>query len=141
MQLTLESLREKSGFSGGLVKRQVEWEHEGETVKADVYIRPMSYHTAVADIASLRDGVDVVAQRIATCVCHSDGSPVFRVSDITGVNPDGTPVMVKRGNKMEEQGALSKSLADSLILLVGEVSGLGKTPKKNLRGKKSSGTS
>lgn len=127
MQLTVDSLNKAGGFTGGPVKKQVEWEFNGEMVKADVWIRPMSYHTAVKDISAYRTGSDIIAQRLAMCVCHKDGSPVFLVSDITGYNDDGTPVMVKDGDKDVERGPLSVSLSDALMALVSEVSGLGKT--------------
>lgn len=140
MQLTVDSLRKSGGFAGGPVKREVEWQHNGETVSADVWIRPMSYHTAVNDLSAYQSGADIIAHRLALCVCHEDGSPVFRVSDITGVNDDGTPVMIKRDGGIEEQGPLNKELTDALMVLVSEVSGLGKT-KPSSAGKTSSGTS
>lgn len=142
MQLTVESIR-SSGFTGGPVKREVVWTVDGEEVKADVWIRRMSYHTAKTDFLSLAGVGDGVAQRIAACVCHEDGSPVFQVSDITGVNENGEPIMTKDENgEMVERGALNSSLSSALMLLISEVSGLGKTkPKQSTRRKKTSGTS
>lgn len=127
MKLTLESLREVGAFTGGPVRRDVEWIQNGEKVSAEVYIRPMSYQTAVRDIATVNGGGDVIAQRIAGCVCHEDGSPVFLVSDITGIGADGNPIMTKVDGVLVERGPINKSLAEALIMLVGEVSGMGKT--------------
>lgn len=129
MQLTVENLRTAGGFTGGPVKRTVSWEFNGETVEAEVWVRPMSYQTAVKDIAAYRNGGDVIAYRIAACICHEDGSPVFQLSDITGFNEDGTPVMVKQDGEEVERGPLNKDLADALMMVVSEVSGLGKQKK------------
>lgn len=141
MQLTVDYLSKAGGFTGGPVKRQVTYHgvinpeavEKGEPpefgdVVADVWIRPMSYHTAVKDVSAYQSGADIVAHRLAACVCHEDGSPVFQVSDITGVNDDGEPVMVKGpdGNLIE-RGPLNKTISDALMTLVSEVSGLGKT--------------
>lgn len=129
MQLTVESLKKSGGFAGGPVKREVEWVNNGETVKAEVWIRPMSYHTAVKDISSYQSGADIIAHRLALCICHEDGSPVFQVSDITGYDDEGKPIKVKENGKMVERGPLNKELSDALMVLVSEVSGLGKTKK------------
>lgn len=128
MELTTESIQKIGGFTGGPVKREVEWEQDGETLKADVWIRPLSYHTTMADAKALKNGEDLFAYRLSQSVCHKDGTPVFRICDITGINEDGTPLMTKDadGNKVE-RGPLRKSLSDALIALVNEVSGLGKT--------------
>ena len=128
MQLTIDSIKNAGGFSGAPVKREIEWSFEGETVRADVWVRPMSYHTAVTDVATYQSGGDIVACRLAACVCHEDGSPVFQVSDITGINEEGEPIMVKNEDgKKVERGPLNKELSDALMTLVSEVSGLGKT--------------
>jgi len=139
MKLTLESLREIGAFTGGPVRRDVEWIQNGEKVSAEVYIRPMSYHTAVKDIATAGGGGDILAQRIASCVCHEDGSPAFRVSDITGIDAEGKPIMIEVKGVLMERGAFNKSLSDALIFLIGEVSGLGK--KKSSTTKVNSGAS
>jgi len=126
MDLTLDNLSKTGGFTGGPVKREVEWQFDGETVKADVWIRPMSYHTAVKDVAAYNAGSDLVAHRLALCICHEDGSPVFLSSDITGIDDEGVPIMIKVDGKDVERGPLNKEMADALMGLVGEVSGLGK---------------
>lgn len=129
MQLTVDILKKSGGFAGGPVKREVEWVNNGETVKAEVWIRPMSYHTAVKDISSYKSGADIIAHRLALCILHEDGSPVFQVSDITGYDDEGKPIKVKENGKMVERGPLNKELSDALMVLVSEVSGLGKTKK------------
>ena len=130
MKLTVDALNKSGGFTGGPVKKHVNWMNEGDELTADVWIRPMSYHTAVKDLSAFQDGGDIVAQRIALCVCDEDGAPVFQVSDITGYDKDGKPIKVKGDDgKMIERGPLNKELADALMLLVSEVSGLGKSKK------------
>lgn len=136
--LSVESLKKTGGFTGGAVKREVVWEIDGEEFNAGVYIRPMSYHTATSDVAAMSGGGDVIAGRLSRCVCDEDGAPVFQVSDITGLDSDGMPIAVDG----KEQGPLNASLASALMVLVGEVSGLGKTkPNPRSRKRKTSGTS
>lgn len=128
MQLTLDAVNKKGGFVGGPVKRVVEWTHEGEKVEAEVWVRPMSYHTAMADVQAWQEGKDIKAARIAGCICHEDGSPVFRVCDITGIDDDGNPVMYKNEEgKKVPRGCLSAELTNNLFNLISEVSGLGKS--------------
>ena len=139
--LTLDVLQTRGGFTGGPVRREVQWTHEGEEVSATVWIRPMSYRTASRDLTTLSKGGDLIAHRLALCVCHEDGTPVFRVSDITGLDENGYPITVKDddGNEVE-RGPINRELADALMLLVSEVSGLGKMAKTSTQ-KTSSGTS
>lgn len=131
MELSVEGLKAAGGFIGGPVKRTVRFTtKDGEEVEFDTWVRPMSYHTAVKDIQAHHKGGDLISHRIAGCICHEDGSPVFTVSDITGLDENGMPIMIKQGNKQVERGALSKDLADALMILVSEVSSLGKTKAK-----------
>lgn len=125
MEFSVESLQQHGGFSGPPVKRSVEWQVNGETLSADVYIRPMSYSTVVDNPGGKSTG-EIVAQRLARSVCHKDGSPVFRVSDVTGYNEDGTPVITKVNGEKVERGPLNRELTEALVALVMEVSGLGK---------------
>lgn len=147
MKLTLETITKSGGFVGGIVKRDVEWEQDGEVVKAETYVRPMSYHTAVQDLRSVEKNIDLTAQRIAMCICHEDGSPVFQISDITGIDAEGKPIKVKgEDGKLAERGPLNRNLTNALLALIGEVSGLGKkraptrTPAKKSRSRRKSGT-
>jgi len=126
MQLTLDTLEKVGAFAGGLEKREISWENNGKVHKFEVYVRPMSYHTAVKDIAAMRDGGDIVAVRLANGICNSDGGPVFTVADITGLNADGSPVMVERDGELVERGGIARDLANELMTVLGEVSGLGK---------------
>ena len=127
MQLTLDSLEKAGAFAGGLEKREITWASKGKEHKFEVYVRPMSYHTAVNDIAAIRDGGDIVAARLAGGICDSDGKSVFTVADITGLNDDGTPVMIERNGKLVERGGIARDLANELMTVLGEVSGLGKS--------------
>lgn len=140
MKLSLDTLSQVGAFTGGPVRRNVEWTQDGEKVSAEVYIRPMSYQTAVEDIKTASVGGDIIAKRIAGCVCREDGSPVFlSVSDITGIGEDGSPIMIEVDGVVQPRGPINKSLTDALIMLVGEVSGLGK--RKSSTTKANSGAS
>lgn len=123
MQLSIDNLKQQGAFTGAPVEKDIEWKQDGETFSATTYVRAMSYHTAVSDIASARNGSDAVAGRIAACICDAEGKPVFTVADITG---DADP----------ERGALNGNLTMELLRVIGEVTGLGKnrtssTPKPN----------
>ena len=96
MKLTLDTIQQVGGFTGGPVKREVTWTAQGEEVSADVWIRPMSYHTAVKDAQAMQNGEDMLAHRLVQCVCNEDGSPLFRLEDVTGtydrrLHSGGTP--------------------------------------------------
>lgn len=126
MDLTLDFVNQRGGFGGPPVKREVSWTHEGETVTAEVHIRPLPYSEILDTSGAKETASSIVARRVAKSVCHPDGSPVFQVSDLTGVKEDGTPVMVKVDGKMVERGPLNPELYEGLALLVSEESCLGK---------------
>lgn len=135
--MNLADLKKSGIYTGPPVKREIEWEKDGETLKFDVYVRRLSYQTALTDIRSTTGNGDPAAARIAHCICDEHGKPVFSVSDITGINDDGTPIM--EGDV--ERGALDSDLTLALLTVIGEVNGLGKQRLKNLSQKKKSGTS
>lgn len=127
--LSVDSIADVGGFTGGVVKREVIWKEHGKNHKADVHIRPMSYHTAVNDIMAKDESRPmVVARRLAACLCDADGVPLFRVSDITGLDDEGKPILIKdkASGEMVERGPFSPNLTTALLILVGEVSGVGK---------------
>lgn len=122
--ISVESLKESGAFAGAPVKREVTWESGGGEHTADVYVRKLSYHAAVGDIHALTSDGDVAASRIAACIVDESGNPVFEISDITGVNDDGTPVLDDDG---QERGGMVSSLVMALLTVIGEVNRLGKT--------------
>lgn len=141
MKLTNESLKRSGGFTGGPVRKEItfvgitnpdEVEAGAEPVYGDVtvevYGRPLSYHNAVKELSHWNDGIDLTAVRISMCICDESGNPVFRPSDITGLDDKGTPILEKdpETGEMVERGALNKSLTDALLAFVGDISGLGK---------------
>lgn len=123
MQLTIDNLKQQGAFAGAPVEKDITWKQGDEEFTATAYVRPMSYHSAVSDIATMHGGGDLLASRIAACICDADGKPVFTVADITG---EADP----------ERGPLNGNLTMELIRVIGEVTGLGKnrtssTPKPN----------
>lgn len=148
MQLTIDSLRAGGGFTGPPVKRQIHWERDGETITVDVYVRRLSFHAAVSDARSAVGTGDVAVGRIVHSICDASGKPVFTAPDITGINADGTPVLVldERGDPIQafdeatgellfgdddnpiwlEQGPLDGALTIALLNVIGEVNSLGK---------------
>lgn len=128
MNLTLESLQEMGAFAPvDLTQHDIEWVQDGETYTATVYVRPMSYHTAVAEISATRNGKDALAARIAECICDEKGTPIFTAADITGeADPDN-------------RGPLCSALIYALLGAIGSVSSMGKKKRRSAT-TKSSGT-
>lgn len=128
MRLDLDAVSNAGGFSGAPVKREIEW----KDMVFDVYVRRLSYHSAVSDVRTIASNGDIAASRIAACIVDEHGKPIFTVSDITGINEDGSPVMVKNEKgKMVERGSLDAELAMALMTVISEVNGLGKTRNQN----------
>lgn len=123
MRLDVAALAEAGGFSGGPVKREITWKE----FTFDVYVRRLSYHSAVSDVRAVGANGDIAASRIAACIVDEAGKPVFTSADITGIQEDGTPVMVEDDDgNLVERGALDAELAMTLMAVITEVNGLGK---------------
>lgn len=114
MKISVESLSKVGAFSGAAVPKEIEWEQDGETYTGTVYVRRLSYQTAVADIFNTVTHGDGVAGRIAACICDEDGQPIFTAADITG---EADP----------ERGPLNHALTMALLKVIGEVNSPGKT--------------
>lgn len=108
MDLTLDALKDMGAFTGAPVEKEIVLKDGDEEKKATVYVRRLSYHTAVSDIKSISAKSDGVAGRIASAICHKDGSPVFRPEDITG---EADP----------ERGPLNGEITMELLRVIGEV--------------------
>ncbi|WP_289105811.1 phage tail assembly chaperone family protein, TAC [uncultured Halomonas sp.] len=128
MKLSLESLQEMGAFAPvDLTEETVTWRQDGEDVSATVFVKPLSYKTAVSEIVASRENTDALAARIAASICDEAGEPVFSVGDITG---EADP----------ERGPLNHNLTMALLEVIGRVSGLGKSKSRSVT-KKKSGTS
>lgn len=129
MGLNKEALQAAGAFTGGPVAKEITWESGGQEHTATVYVRPLSYHSAMSDILAVHGHGDAGAGRIAKCICDEKGQPIFTASDITGLHEDGTPVMWTDPDTGEEmqRGAICESLALALLAVISEASGLGKT--------------
>ena len=113
MDLNMNSLSEKGGFVGPPVKKEIEWEQDGEMLKATTYVRKLSYKSVYSDVHADGQADLIVAGRIAACICDAEGKPVFSAGDITGdVDP--------------QRGALSHNLTVALLNAIAEVNSLGK---------------
>lgn len=129
MQLTVDGLKQQGGFTGAPVKREVEWTVGDETYKADVYVRRLSYFSAVTDASALSSHGDLAAARIAHCIVDEAGKPIFQVTDITGIDEDGNPIMdLDENGELVERGQLNSSLGTALLVAISEVNDLGKKP-------------
>jgi hypothetical protein len=113
MDLSIESLKKSKAFTSRPVAKIIEWENGGKKHKFTTYVRPLSYQTAVGDIAAHR-GADPLASRIASSICDAEGRAVFTVGDITG---EADP----------EKGALDPDLTNLLLIAIGQVQNVGKT--------------
>ncbi|MFP3367702.1 phage tail assembly chaperone family protein, TAC, partial [Pseudoalteromonas sp. SIMBA_148] len=67
-----------------LVEKQVEFDNGEEVVEFTVFIKPLSYRTAVSEITASQASKDPLAARIANSICDKSGAPVFSIEDITG---------------------------------------------------------
>jgi hypothetical protein len=71
--------------STALVEKKITWVSGGSENTATVFVRPLSYASAVSGVRSK----DHVAARIASCICDESGNKVFTESEITGeIDPD-----------------------------------------------------
>lgn len=132
MTLSLDSLAKDGGFSGPPVRKTIKWTVNGEAREDDVYVRRLSYHSVMTDISVVRAGADVGSARIAQCICDENGAPIFSVNDITGIDANGSPIMMEdpETGQMVERGALCESLTHALFEAVSEVNSLGKNKAK-----------
>jgi hypothetical protein len=113
MKLTISSLAELGAFTGKPVEREITWKQGENEVTATVFVRPLSYLSAISDLQAISGKHDGVAGRIAASICDESGSPIFKPEDITG---DADP----------ERGPLDGNLTMALLQVIGEVNGLGK---------------
>lgn len=123
VKLSLETLKQAGAFTGAPVERTVTWTQGGEELSGTVFVRPLSYQSAIADITAAVKKGDSAAGRIAACIVDEDGSPIFTPEDVTG-------------EADAERGPLNANLTMALLGLVAEVSGLGK-PRTSKSRKKS----
>lgn len=116
LALSIASLSAMGAFTGAPVEKTITWTKGEDTHEALVYVRPLSYRSTVSDLREGRENGDAVAGRIAASICDAEGVPVFTVGDITG---DADP----------ERGPLDGNLTMALLVVIGEVNGLGKTTR------------
>jgi hypothetical protein len=110
MDLTLDALKDMGAFTGAPVEKEIVLKDGDEEKTATVYVRRLSYYTAVSDIKSLSSKSDAVAGRIASAICDKEGKPIFTSGDITG---EADP----------ERGPLSGDITMELLRVIGEVNG------------------
>lgn len=113
-----------SAFVGAPVLKTVTFVRDGEEFETDVYIRRLSYQSAVNDSKAYAANADAfVAGRIAACVLNEDGTPLF----------DSVDQIMGKGEYVES-GALDPDLTYALFNAVDEVNKVGKsnsTPTTN----------
>lgn len=130
MNLNLETLKQTGAFTGAPVEREITWKQGADEFTATVYVRPLSYHSAVSDVAALAGKRDGIAGRIAACICDQHGKPVFTAQDITDgpvvLDGNGEPVLDDDGVPQRTGGALDGNLTMALLTVIAEVSNGGK---------------
>ncbi|MCK2183504.1 phage tail assembly chaperone family protein, TAC [Halomonas getboli] len=113
MNLSIDRLQQMGAFTGAPVEKEITWECQGEEYTATVYVRRLSYMTAVYDAQAFGGQVDGIAGRIAASICDDKGKPVFTPQDVTGeADPD--------------RGPLDHNLTMALLGVIGEVNNPGK---------------
>lgn len=108
MELNLKSLQDAGAFAGAPVKKEIKWKQGDEEFTVTAFVRKLSYRTAVSDTKLHYAGGDIVAGRIASCICDKDGNPVFSVEDITG-------------DSDKDRGPLNHSLTIAMLDAIAEV--------------------
>ncbi len=114
MEFTVDNLNASGAFSGAPVAKKVTWRVGDVSHTADVYVRRLSYYSAVSEVGAWRSKKDGMAARIASCIVDNAGKPVLTIDDITG---DADP----------ERGPLNADLTMALMGVIGEVNDLGKS--------------
>lgn len=123
MNLDLTSLYKLGGFSGPPVKREVTFQARGEDVTGTVWVRRMSYQSAVGDMKAMGSDGEIMAARISSCIVDENGERIYQKADVTGFYDDGKPVLDEAGNP---RGGMSDSLVYALWRVIAEVNDLGK---------------
>ncbi len=114
MKTTLESLMAAGAFSkAGLIEETVKLANDDGEVEFTVFVRPLSYRSALSEIAASQQNKDALAARIASSICDEDGRPIFTIEDITG---EADP----------ERGPLSNDMTIALLDAISRANGLGK---------------
>lgn len=114
MLLSIDSLKELGAFTGAPIEKEITWKQGEKEFTATVYVRPLSYSSAVSDLMAINGKVDGIAGRIAASIVDADGKPVFTAGDITG---EADPA----------RGALDGNLTVALLSVIAEVNNMGKT--------------
>ncbi|MBN0609756.1 phage tail assembly chaperone family protein, TAC, partial [Pseudomonas aeruginosa] len=50
MHLSIDSLKEAGAFTGAPIEKEITWKQGDKELTATVYVRPLSYSTAVSDL-------------------------------------------------------------------------------------------
>lgn len=123
MSLDLESLFKSGGFAGPPVQKEITFTAGGQEVTGTVWVRRLSYQSAVGDIKAMELNGEVAAARIANCILDEQGNQMYAIHDITGYYDDGSPVLDGEGNP---RGGFVESLLHALWEAIAEVNDLGK---------------
>jgi hypothetical protein len=116
-RISLNDLKQRMAFVGAPVLKTVKYTHDDEELEFDVYIRKLSYQSAMNDSDSFKDKPNsFVAGRIASCVLDEQAKPLFEsVDQILGIGD------------YAESGALNDRLTFALFSAVTEVNSTGKS--------------
>ncbi len=96
-----------------LIEESIKFKSGGETHEFTVFIRPLSYRSAVSEISAARLNKDALAARIAASVCDEKGNAIFTIEDVNGeADPD--------------RGPLSNDMTIALLDAISRANGMGK---------------
>lgn len=112
--MSIASLQSMGAFTGAPVEKDITWSKGGQEFTATIYVKPLSYSSAVSSLQSSNAGKDGTADMICYSICDEDGKPIFTPADLNG---EADP----------ERGPLDGSLTVALLGAIGEVNGLGKS--------------
>lgn len=114
MKTSIESLMKAGAFTkAGMIEETVKLATDDGEVEFTVFVRPLSYRSALSEISASQQNKDALAARIASSICNEDGEPIFSIEDVTG---EADP----------ERGPLSNDMTIALLDAISRANGLGK---------------
>lgn len=137
MELNISSLQDSGSFTGRPVEKEIKWKQGDNELSATTFVRKLSYRSVVSDARQY--GKEIIAGRIAACICDKHGVSVFTVEDITGipsyddpVDKEGDDEDTKKANakvreknkKIIERGPLNHNITLALLGAIREVNSI-----------------
>jgi len=73
-----------AAYASAPIPKVIEWENAGESHKATVYFKPLSWYALFGRNEEGQPTADLVAQRLSESLCNEKGEPLYSKADIKG---------------------------------------------------------